>query len=291
MTTFIKKSTDDRFREGMEAKNRFGEEIEEYMDLKGKTTRGIYSSAFVKFLEFYHTKYGEDKGFGDFLDRIFGELKKPRREQKRVAELELVDFIDYLKDKGLSNNSIRLYFAAVQNFLKYKQITVSGSFIGNMPPPTEKKINQKHEWTIEQIREFVDSASNYRDKAIIACVFQSGLGVNELAELNYRDIQRDYEKGIIPICLELVRKKTGVEFKTFFGRDAVKYLRLYVQTRSDLTCDASLFTKWGSEERMDFIAPDGKGYLAPDLMVRFDIGHGKAYDLKAWLEKHYPIEA
>ena len=232
------------------AKSRFGEEVEEYLTLKGKATRFVYSSAFGHFLNFYGNKYGERKGFSDYLDRIFEEIKKPRRQQKRIAELELVDFINYLKELGKSNNTIRLYFAAVQNFLKYKQVMVSARFIGNLPPATEKPINHKHEWTIEQIKSFVDSARTFRDKAIIACLFQSGLGINELANLNYEHIQDEYEKQILPICLKLVRQKTGVKFKTFFGHDAVKYLRLYLQTRKNLTPKTPLFTKWQSEERI-----------------------------------------
>jgi len=41
-----------------------------------------------------------------------------------------------------------------------------------------------------------------------------------------------------------------VEFKSFLGRDAVKYLKLYLQTRQNLTDDSPLFTKLGSEERV-----------------------------------------
>ena len=61
------------------AKSRFGEEAEEYLKLKGKTTRGVYGSAFELFLRFYQSKYGKGKGFSHFLDRIFAELQKPRR--------------------------------------------------------------------------------------------------------------------------------------------------------------------------------------------------------------------
>lgn len=190
------------------AKSRFGEEATEYLRLKRKTTRFIYGSAFGHFLNFYRNKYGEGKGFSDYLDRIFEELKKPRREQRRIAEIELVDFINYLKELGKSDNTTRLYFATVQNFLKYKQVMISATFIGNLPPPVEKPSNHKHEWTIEQIKSFVDSAPTFRDKAIITCLFQSGLGINELVNLNYSHIEEEFEKETIPICLELVRQKT-----------------------------------------------------------------------------------
>jgi integrase len=221
---------------------KFEPEVEEYLALKSKRTAQIYSSGLGKFLIFYQSKYGKDADFSHFLDRLFEEFKKPPRERSRVAEIEISQFIDYLRDQKLSNNSIRLYFAAVQNFLKYKQITVSMSFV-NVPPPVEKRENGKHEWHIEQIKQFADAASNYRDKAIILCMFQSGLAVNEICALNYGDLQDEFERGVLPLCLKLVRQKTQVEFKTFFGRDAVKYLKLYLATRKDLKPKSPLFTK------------------------------------------------
>jgi integrase len=221
---------------------KFEPEVEEYLALKSKRTAQIYSSGLSKFLTFYQSKHGKGEGFSHFLDRIFEEFKKPMREQKRVAEIEITEFIDYLRDQKLSNNAIRLYFAAVQNFLKYKQVTVSMSFI-DIPAPVEKKQNGKHEWKIEQIKQFVDAAPNYRDKAIILCMFQSGLAVNEICDLNYADVQDELESGVLPLCLKLVRQKTQVEFKTFFGRDAVKYLKLYLATRSELKPDDPLFIK------------------------------------------------
>jgi len=233
-------------------KPKLEQEVEDYLALKSKQTAEIYASAYRAFLSFYQKKYGKNKGFSHFLDRIFEEFKKPIREQRRIAETELTQFIDYLKDEGKSSNSIRLYFAAMQNFLKYKQVTVSMSFI-NVPAPVEKKENGKHEWKIEQIKQFVDAAPSYRDKAIILCMFQSGLAVNEICELNYGDAQDEFEAGILPLCLKLVRQKIEAQFKTFFGRDAVHYLRLYLATRKDLNADSPLFTKErvrGGEKRI-----------------------------------------
>ena len=220
----------------------FEPEVEEFLALKSKRTAQIYSSGLSKFLKYYQSEHGKGKGFAHFLDRIFEEFKKPQRDQRRVAEIELSQFIDFLRDQKLSNNSIRLYFAAVQNFLKYKQVTVSMGFI-DMPPPVGKRVNGKHEWKIEQIKEFVDAATTYRDKAIILCMFQSGLAVNEICELDYEDVHDELEAGTLPLCLKLVRQKTSVEFKTFFGRDAVKYLKLYLDMRTNLKPTEPLFIK------------------------------------------------
>lgn len=224
-------------------KHTFEPEVEAYLKLKSDATRRIYGIALRNFRDYYQKKYGVSDVFSHFLDRIFDEMKKPPREQRRIIETELAEYINVEKAKGKSNNTIRTYITTIQNFLKYKNITVSARFIGNMPPATTRKSNGKHEWYIDQIKKFVDVTLDYRDKAIILCMFQSGLAVREICNLNYGDIQEEFENGVLPICLRLVRQKTAVEFKTFFGRDAVKYLRLYLATRKDLKPQSPLFTK------------------------------------------------
>ena len=112
----------------------FEPEVQEYLNLKkSQSTVNAYSSAYANFLEYYQGKYGKDKGFSHFLDRIFEELKKDQRDRKRIIEIEMSQFIDYLKDQKLSNNSIRLYFAALQNFFKYKGVVVLISLIIRFP--------------------------------------------------------------------------------------------------------------------------------------------------------------
>jgi len=224
-------------------KHTFEPEVETYLKLKSDSTRRIYGIALRDFRGYYNEKYDISNVFSHFLDRIFDEMKKPPRQQQRIIESELADYINFQKAKDKSNNTIRAYITTVQNFLKYKNITVSARFIGNMPPATTIKSNRNHEWYVKQIKQFVDVALDYRDKAIILCMFQSGLAVREICDLNYGDIQDEYENGTLPICLKLVRQKTAVEFKTFFGRDAVKYLRLYLATRKNLKPNSPLFAK------------------------------------------------
>jgi hypothetical protein len=49
----------------------------------------VYKASFNEFLTFYRQQYGEKVGIGHFLDRIFENMKKPPREQKRLAEEDL----------------------------------------------------------------------------------------------------------------------------------------------------------------------------------------------------------
>ena len=126
---------------------------------------------------------GKTKSFTDFLDVLEENASLPRKERKRLADAILVDFINFCKDKGLSNNTIRTYVASVQNFLKYKGFPLSTRWLGNMPRSVPQRSNRKHQWKLSHIKEFVERATTYRDKAIILVLFQSGIGARAKAIL------------------------------------------------------------------------------------------------------------
>ena len=80
-----------------------GDEVEEYLLTKKNKTQSVYRSAFRRFLEYYKSTYGENKTMSHFLDTIYAELQKPRREQGRPAEVEISKFIPHNKDMILKH--------------------------------------------------------------------------------------------------------------------------------------------------------------------------------------------
>lgn len=62
-------------------------------------------------------------------------------------------------------------------------------------------------------------------RSIAAFILQIGLGLSDLLALTYNDIKEELEKGITPLCLDISRKKTGVQFMMFLGTWAVKLLK------------------------------------------------------------------
>ena len=84
----------------MTDQNIFETEIQDYLILKSESTKTVYSASFNEFLRYYENKHGEGKGFTHFLDRTFEELRKDCRDQKRLAEIGLVQYVDWLKNKG-----------------------------------------------------------------------------------------------------------------------------------------------------------------------------------------------
>ena len=244
--------------------------------LKAKSTAKVYRNGLRRFISYYRAKHGEDKSFTDFLDDLEKNASLPRKDRKRLADATLVDFINFCTNDGLSDNTMRTYIAAVQNFLKYKGFALSTRWLGNMPRAVPQKTNRKHQWKRSEIKEFVERASTYRDKAIILVLFQSGIGVSDLSHLNYGDICDEYEQGTLPILLDLSRFKTGVDFKTFLGADAVQYLRSYLATRTGVTRDSPLFTMWNSDSRRISIGAIQKKFkeFAKGLSFLRDNGDG-----------------
>jgi len=241
-----------------------GREIQEYLALKKtKSTKTAYASSFRAFLKFYMDKHGENVGFSHLIDRVYENLKKPRFVQEQIVEPEITGFINWLKEevpedrRPKSDNTIRQYIAALQHLLKYYNIVVSMNLIENYPRAVPLPTSTKLEWKIEQIKDFIHSASTFRDKAIILCLFQSGMRLSDLVNLNYGDIAEEFETEIIPIQV-LVRRRSNVSYRTFIGADATRYLRLYLQTRHDLNDDSPLFTLWGSERRITEGAIQGR---------------------------------
>jgi integrase len=49
--------------------------------------------------------------------------------------------------------------------------------------------------------------------------------------MTYGGVKEEFEKGITPLCLDLTRKKTGVQFITFLGSWSVKLLKDYLANR------------------------------------------------------------
>jgi hypothetical protein len=234
-----------------------GDEVQEWLTYMQGKAIGTYQHARTAINYFYEYLQAQDgkATISAFLDRVEANEQLPRRERTRVMESEVNRFLTHLDEKGLSSGAVRAYYFKVKSFLKFKGFRLSTEFV-NLPKYVPVKENQKHQWTLQQMQEFVDKAQSIRDKSFIMCSFQSGLDVDTLLKLSYGDIMKDLEANKLPVLIDVPqgRSKTGLPFKTFFGADAIFYLRLYLSTRGSLQHDSPLFTKAGSEERLTYNA-------------------------------------
>lgn len=115
----------------------------------------------------------------------------------------------------------------------------------------------------EQIRRILEH-SNIREKAFYLIMLECGLRPNTICQLKYKHIKEDYEKGIIPMKIdvpaEIVKDRVGNRF-TFIGEDGYNALKEYLSTRDTLKDDDYLFV-----ERKDIAT---RPYLSPETFGNF----------------------
>ncbi len=222
------------------------ESVTRYLETKKESTRKAYEKCLKRFTKF------SGEPFKRFLEQIEEQqranLDRPIHEKVRPGEDVIRGFIEWHEEAGYSNYSTLQAIGAIQNILKYYGIAISFGFI-DTPPARPMKKNDKHEWTLDQIRQFVEVAEYLRDKSYIIFAFQSGLSIGDILSLNYDDIRREFEAGITPLAIEKYREKNNVPIRTFIGHDAVTYLHLYLQSRPNIQPNDPIFTLLGTNER------------------------------------------
>jgi len=135
----------------------------------------------------------------------------------------------------------------------------------------------------EQVKVLVDHARTPRDRAIILTLFQSGMDVSTLCSLKYGDVAEGLDKDDYPLKLELYRSKTGVEYYTFLGKDAVQALRAYVADMKsrgvDYSYDSPLFLKErGKQALTTNLVQNMMKYVAVRSGLVDEKNNGKAFN-------------
>ena len=218
-----------------------------YLESKGVATRKAYDKCLKRFAVYY------GKGLGDYVTEIEGQTRdnegRPLVERSRPGEDVARGFVKWHEEKGYAPLATRQSLTCLQNALKYYGISMSWRFI-ELPNAMPLPQNAKHEWKLEELRQFVDAQDTLRDKALVALIFQSGLSISDALALDYGDVRRELEAEKMPLMIHLNRIKTGVEYRTFIGADAIKLLREYLKPRMPLRSEDPLFTKLGTNKRM-----------------------------------------
>jgi integrase len=200
------------------------DEVAEFLSVLKVGTRSVYAAGLRLFRQYYSGK----GSIGDFLNSIEHDRFLPRNEKRRIATETLNGFAAWLQDRGYAPKTVRIYVGSVQSLAKYYDIPISLRYV-NLP--TAIPVNRKHPWTLSEVGEFVAAMEKPMCRSIAASIFQSGLSISDLLTLTYGDVKEELEKGITPLCLDLTRKKTGVQFITFLGSWSVKLLKEHLANR------------------------------------------------------------
>ena len=197
-------------------------QVKRWMGQKKDSTAKSQVSSLKLFLEYVN------KPLDNMIDEVIEDFKKDPRQRTDLLQVKLTEWGKQLVKDGSTAESARVRIMGVRSFFKLFGISLSMRIDGG----TE---NQRMRLTPEKVKKLLDHASNLRDKAIMLTFFQSGLDVSGLTSLKYGHVIEGIENKEHPIKLDyLRRKKTGVQFYTFIGLDAIHAIEVYLDELKSL---------------------------------------------------------
>jgi len=162
--------------------------------------------------------------------------KLDQPEELTSATPAIKELVQGFMNKLLSSDkqeSARHARTCLTSFLKANGISIE---LKSIPRATKKEeiILRK-----EQIYTMADYAGSLRNRAIILCMYQSGLGITALQNLNYGHVKRQLEKNRIPMRMRITsrisKKASQVSFYAFFGAEACNSIKAYINERKRKT--------------------------------------------------------
>ena len=186
------------------------------------------------------------------------------RGDPRRFEQTLLDYGDYLREKGLSGSSIRQVLQAVKHFAIMNDVeegSIHWMKISKMVPKV-RKIGLDRAPSKEEIRKLLEHA-DIRMKALILLLSSSGIRIGSVEHLRWRHLQEIVRDGKRFAKLIVSEAKGGASYVTFISPEAYEVLLEYRKLREaegeDISPDSPLIrvAKWS---RADL---DEKGAALP----------------------------
>jgi len=152
------------------------------------------------------------------------ELAPASSEIREVAQ----KFVSEIMNSG-KHESARHARACLTSFLRANGISLHLDTI----PKVVKKIEVIP--TKEQVYAIANYAYSLRDRAVILCMYQSGLGISSLRNLNYGHVQEQIASNKIPVRVHVTSDIAGKllpeAYYAFFGAEACEALSAYLNDR------------------------------------------------------------
>jgi integrase/recombinase XerD len=158
----------------------------------------------------------------------FIELSGSKATPLKIATKELQKFIHYINELGMSAHSQARILSGIKAFYKYLEfedlIDASPAALLEGPKIGRKLPDTLEYHDIEKLFDAIDLSSpgGARNRAMLETLYSSGLRVSELVDLRLSNVYFD-------IGFLRVLGKGNKERLVPIGRDAMKYLKIYVE--------------------------------------------------------------
>lgn len=172
------------------------------------------------------------------------QVKSPWMAKRRIKP-RMVKYNKYLKNEtSMTYASRKLAIGIVKIFYAEYEIELPKKIKVKESVEEKKERSKQKIPTIEDIREAV-AESNYKYSAFILLLSTSGMSKNEARHLTLEDYYHalgfeDYESSIlkelndhvskntIPTFMDILRRKTGIEYTTFCTPETMRYINKYL---------------------------------------------------------------
>lgn len=193
---------------------------------RSKATEQQYKKVWERFSRF----------IGKSAEQILVDYETPdERLVRRKYSSIIGSWIVKLSNDGLGDTSIRVMVGAVKSFFKYNNLP-----LGFIPQARVGIVYHNRDIAKEEINQIM-AISKIREKAFFAVMAQSGLRPHTIKQLKLKNFE-DFDK--LPCKIEVPQEITKGKYGshvTFIGPDAIKYLKQYLVTRTNLTPNSLLF--------------------------------------------------
>jgi site-specific recombinase XerD len=129
---------------------------------------------------------------------------------------------------GYAPHSVAEWVAQIKSFYK-----VNGVKLPFARSLNTRTVARDRAPTPEELQRIIDIA-DLREKVIVSMLALGGFREGTLAALKYRHVKTDLERGVVPVHIHVeaeITKGKYHDYDTFIGREAVDFLKAYLELR------------------------------------------------------------
>jgi len=199
-----------------------------------KHTQRVYKTAMKRYAEYTSMTPKE------MLKEKEEDMKLPPMKQGKV-ERRIKGFFEWLKtecpntrtgEKGIAGMTARNYVGDIADFYSRHNMPLHLKWREDFKA-VPKPVNMTEKMTASLVEKLAYYAPELRDKAIVWCMFQSGMDISTVLSLNCGHIAKEIEDVPMGAILlkNLVREKGEVPHHSLFYKTAIKHLKMYLEER------------------------------------------------------------
>ena len=199
--------------------------------LKPKS-RDYYKVAFRYYSQF------RKMGAKQLIDEIDVEYQGSRRQRGRV-KAQILSYYNWLQQRITQSSSVT-YLGAILGFYHSNNFKIE---FERREYPRSKPVTSRKFVSPEDVGRLLGSSLNIRNQAIIMSLYQSGMDISTLLNLNIEDVvnkENRIPSGRVMITTERL-KTPDWEYRTFLGVQTMEYVKGYLKTRRQLKLKSPLF--------------------------------------------------